>query len=63
MGGLFYHSPSDVEGESMAGKWGISKILLAAAVVAFVLAAVGAGIGELDLIALGLALGFASFIV
>jgi hypothetical protein len=47
----------------MAGKWGISKILLAAAVVAFVLAAVGAGIGELDLIALGLALGFASFIV
>jgi hypothetical protein len=63
MGGLFYHSPSDVEGESMAGKWGISKILLAAAVVAFVLAAVGAGIGELDLIALGLALGFASSIV
>jgi hypothetical protein len=63
MGGLFYHSPSDVEGESMAGKWGISKILLAAAVVVFVLAAVGVGIGELDLIALGLALGFASFIV
>ena len=63
MGGLSYHSPSDVEGESMAKKWGISKILLAAAVVVFVLAAVGVGIGELDLIALGLALGFASFIV
>jgi hypothetical protein len=47
----------------MAGKWGISKILLAGAVVVFVLAAVGVGIGDLNLIALGLALGFASFIV
>jgi hypothetical protein len=47
----------------MAQKWGISKILLAAAVVAFVLAAVGVGIGDLNLIALGLALGFGSFIV
>ena len=47
----------------MARKWGLSKILLAAAVVAFVLAAVGVGIGDLNLIALGLALGFGSFIV
>lgn len=47
----------------MAKKWGPSKILLAAAVVAFVLAALGVGIGDLDLVALGLALGFASFIV
>lgn len=51
------------EGDSMATKWGVSKILLAAAVVVFVLAAVGVGIGDLNLIALGLALGFASFIV
>lgn len=55
--------PGDVEGDSMARKWGISKILLAAAVVVFVLAAVGVGLGDLNLIALGLALGFASFIV
>jgi len=41
----------------VAQKWGISKILLAAAVVVFVLAAVGVGIGDLNLIALGLALG------
>jgi hypothetical protein len=47
----------------MARTWGPSKILLAAAVVAFVLAAVGVGIGDLNLIALGLALGFASFLV
>jgi len=55
--------PGDVEGDSMAKKWGISKILLAAAVVVLALAAVGVGIGDLNLIALGLALGFASFIV
>lgn len=47
----------------MATKWGPSKILLAAAVVVFVLAAVGVGLGDLNLIAVGLALGFASFIV
>jgi hypothetical protein len=47
----------------MARKWGISKILLAAAVVVLALAAVGVEIGDLNLIALGLALGFASFIV
>jgi hypothetical protein len=62
-GGLSYHSPGDVEGDSMAKKWGTSKILLAAAVVVLVLAAVGVGMGDLNLIALGLALGFASFIV
>lgn len=47
----------------MAQKMGLSKILLVAAVVAFVLAAVGVGIGDLNLIAIGLALGFASFVV
>ena len=63
-GDLSYHSPlEDAEGDSMARKWGISKLLLAAAVVVLVLAAVGVGIGDLNLIALGLALGFASFIV
>lgn len=62
-GGFSYHSSGDVEGDSMASKWGISKLLLAAAVVVFVLAAVGVGIGDLNLVALGLALGFASFIV
>lgn len=46
----------------MARKWGPSQILLAAAVVAFVLAALGVGIGDLNLTALGLALGFASFL-
>ena len=61
--GLPYPCPGEVGGDSMAKKWGISKILLAAAVVAFVLAAVGMEIGDLNLIALGLALGFASFIV
>ncbi len=53
----------DVGGDSMAREWGISEILLAAAVVVLALAAVGVGIGDLNLIALGLALGFASFIV
>ncbi len=47
----------------MAQKMGVSKILLAAAVVAFVLAAFGVDLGEVNLIALGLALGFASFLV
>ena len=47
----------------MAQKWGLSKILLVAAVVAFVLAAVGVDIGDLNLIAVGLALGFASFAI
>ena len=47
----------------MAQKMGLSKILLVAAVVAFVLAAVGVDVGELNLIAVGLALGFASFVV
>ncbi len=47
----------------MASKWGVSKLLLGAAIVVFLLAAVGVGIGDLNLIALGLALGFASFIV
>jgi hypothetical protein len=37
--------------------------LLAAAVVVFVLAAVGVKLGTLDLVALGLALGFASFVI
>jgi len=47
----------------MATKPGTSKILLAAAVVAFVLAAFGVAIGDVNLIALGLALGFGSFLV
>ncbi|MFZ0493328.1 MAG: hypothetical protein WAM81_09090 [Acidimicrobiia bacterium] len=47
----------------MAKKWGVSKLLLAAAVVVFVLAAVGVEIGALNLVALGLALGFASFVI
>jgi hypothetical protein len=47
----------------MARQWGPSRILLALAVLAFVLAALGVGIGNLDLIAIGLALGFASFLV
>jgi len=47
----------------MATKPGTSKLLLAAAVVAFVLAALGVAIGDLNLIAIGLALGFGSFLV
>jgi hypothetical protein len=47
----------------MAKGMGTSKILLMAAVVAFVLAAFGVGIGNLNLVPLGLALGFASFLV
>jgi hypothetical protein len=47
----------------VAQKIGLSKILLIAAVVAFVLAAVGVNVGDLNLIAIGLALGFASFAV
>jgi len=51
------------EGIDMATKPGTSKLLLAAAVVAFVLAALGVAIGDLNLIAIGLALGFGSFLV
>jgi len=47
----------------MARKLGVSKILLVAAVVAFVLAAFDVEIGDMNLIAIGLALGFGSFIV
>lgn len=47
----------------MAKKWGVSKMLLVGAVVAFVLATVGVELGDLNLVALGLALGFASFVV
>jgi len=47
----------------MAQKRGLSGILLVAAVVAFVLEAIGVGVGDLNLIAAGLALGFASFLV
>lgn len=47
----------------MAKRWGVSKILLVGAVVAFVLAAVGVELGDLNLVALGLALGFASFVL
>jgi hypothetical protein len=46
----------------MATRPGTSKILLAAAVVAFVLAAFGVALGDVNLIALGLALGFGSFL-
>ena len=60
---LFTIPSSDLGGDGMARKWGVSKILLVAAVVVFVLAATGVGIGDLNLIALGLALGFASFVV
>jgi hypothetical protein len=47
----------------VAQKMGLSKILLLAAVVAFVLAAFGVTLGSLELIPLGLALGFGSFLV
>jgi hypothetical protein len=47
----------------MAKKWGVSKMLLVGAVAAFVLATVGVELGDLNLVALGLALGFASFVV
>lgn len=47
----------------MARKWGVSKLLLAAAVVAFVLVAFDVEIGDLNLTAIGLALGFGSFIL
>jgi hypothetical protein len=54
----------DLRKESeMARQWGPSRILLALAVLAFVLAALGVGLGNLDLIAIGLALGFASFLL
>jgi len=38
-------------------------MLLVGAVVAFVLATVGVGLGDLNVVALGLALGFSSFVV
>lgn len=44
-------------------RWGPSRILLAVAVVVLVLAAIGVSLGTLNLVALGLALGFASFLV
>jgi hypothetical protein len=49
----------------MARKFDLSKILLLAAVLAFVLAALDVEIGDLDLelIPIGLALGFGSFLV
>ena len=53
----------DKEKPRMATKPGTSRILLAAAVIAFVLAAFGVAIGDVNLIAIGLALGFGSFLV
>lgn len=47
----------------MAKKWGLSKLLLAGSVVAFVLAAMGIEVGSLNLMAIGLAAGFGSFLV
>lgn len=47
----------------MAQNMGLSKILLVAAVVAFVLVAFGVDLGQVNLTALGLALGFGSFLV
>lgn len=44
------------------GGFGIGKLLLIAAVVCFVLELVGVDV-EVDLVALGLALGFGSFLV
>ena len=41
----------------------LGAILLIAAVVVFVLEALGIDIGEVNLIAVGLALGFGSFLV
>lgn len=55
--------PKSYQEESMSSKWGLSKILLVAAVVVFVLAALGMAVGDLNLIAVGLALGFASYLV
>ena len=40
--------------------FGLSKVLVLAAVICFVLAAFGIDVGKLDLIAIGLAFGFAS---
>lgn len=41
---------------------GMNSILLIAAVVAFVLAALNVDVGDVNLIAIGLALGFGSFL-
>jgi hypothetical protein len=43
--------------------WGPSSILLAIAVICFVLAAIGVDVGRVNLVALGLACGFGSFLV
>jgi hypothetical protein len=43
--------------------WGPSSILLLAAVICFALAALGVGVSGIRLTDLGLALGFASFLV
>ena len=43
--------------------WGPSSILLAAAVICFVLAALKVAVGGVDLTNLGLAFGFGSFLV
>jgi uncharacterized membrane protein (DUF485 family) len=45
------------------GKWTLSRILLLAAVIAFVVAAIGVNVQGLDLVTIGLALGFGSFLV
>lgn len=46
----------------MRSSWGLTDILLLAAIICFVLAAVGISLA-INLVALGLALGFASFLV
>lgn len=43
--------------------WGPSSILLVIAVICFVLAALKVDVGSLSLVDLGLAFGFASFLV
>jgi hypothetical protein len=45
------------------GKTSLSRILLLLAVIAFVVAAIGVDVRGLDLVAIGLALGFGSFLV
>jgi hypothetical protein len=45
------------------GKTSLSRILLLVAVIAFVAAAIGLDVKGFDLVAIGLALGFASFLV
>ncbi len=43
--------------------WGPSSILLLVAVICFALAALGVGLAAINLTDLGLALGFAAFLV